>query len=1060
MPDPLTCPQCGRALPASAPLGLCARCLLEPFLDPEDPDADLLPCEAGQSFGGYELLGAVARGGMGVVYRARQRSTQRIVALKMIRLGELAGDAELQRFHGETEAAARLDHPHIVPIHEVGEVEGQPFFTMRLLEGGTLADRLEAARREKPEVGLPRPMAAAEAVDLLIKVARAIHYAHQRGVLHRDLKPGNILLDEAGEPYVTDFGLAKLVDTPHELTLSGAALGSPNYMAPEQAAGRSREITVGADVYSLGAIFYELLTGQAPFQAATALAIMRQVMDDPPQRPSKIHPRVDRDLETICLQCLEKEPARRYASAERLAEDLERWRKGEPIRARAVPLWERGLKWARRRPAWAAFGFLAAIAPAVIIGVLLAANARVRSQREDTRSNLYAADVYMAQRALEDGNVGLARMALEAHRPRGSELDLRGFEWRYLWEQSRSHAVAVLTGHTYRVTCLDFSPGGEVLATGSHDQTVRLWEVPSGAALGEIQPGLGHLEGLSFSPDGGLLALSAGGGRVGLWQLAEGRLVWEFVCPRLARIFFVPGTTTVAVHEWGEPSAEAKTLDGRPHFVRFYDWAAAQWMGGWEMTGDLEAVAADGRTVATTAHFPEGRDGSKDWVELRDAASGSLRRSVPLSAFFLVLSPDGERVAAGGFSRKEIQLTGRSDVPQIHALLGHGDRVNGLAFSADGVFLASAGADHTVRVWDVDGAQESQRLLGHESEVWGVRFSPDGQLLASGAENGRVHLWAVKGPTRAKETTRLYPPFVLSPCGNLLAALRGKDAGDPAKQSVVRDLVTGEERVLGEPGELGPACFANGGRSLTLVERGVDGLCRLQQWDLESGKRHPAVTLEESGAEFHHFAGSPDGAHFAAGCADGRVRLWRAESGGLETLEPGTAMTANYLTFSHNGRILAACHLRSDGLWALNLYDLPFGRSRFTAEGAGSRRDCLAFSPDGRLFAVATGEGVVEIRDSASGALVDTLSDRRAAISWVDFSADGRTLATTYAGPGGALKLWHLPTRREVAVLHRGDTCPRWICFAPDGERLIGVDWLGAQHLYRAPPLPEIDADE
>ena len=303
---------------------------------------------------------------MGIVYKARQVSLDRLVAVKMILAGQLASEAELKRFRTEAEAAASLDHPNIVAIYEVGEHEGQHYFSMQFVEGHSLAQLIrdaklkveEGTKQPSPSSTLQSPTAVA---TLMATVARAVHYAHQRGILHRDLKPGNILIDAQGQPHVTDFGLAKRVDLDSSLTLSGAAIGTPNYMPPEQAAGQTRHLTTAADIYSLGAILYELLTGQPPFEAETPLEVMRKVLEQEPRRPSSISRRVDRDLETICLKCLEKDPQRRYASADALAEDLERWRRGEPILARPGRTLDHVLKWARRNPA------IASLAAAVVV---------------------------------------------------------------------------------------------------------------------------------------------------------------------------------------------------------------------------------------------------------------------------------------------------------------------------------------------------------------------------------------------------------------------------------------------------------------------------------------------------------------------------------------------------------------------------------------------------------------------------------------------------------------------------------------------------------------------
>jgi tRNA A-37 threonylcarbamoyl transferase component Bud32 len=325
-------------------------------------------------FGDYELLEVVAQGGMGVVYKARQVSLNRIVALKMILAGHLANAEQVRRFRAEAEEAANLDHPHIVPIYEVGEHEGQQYYAMRFVEGTSLSDHPRAdARRE---------------AQLVATVARAVHHAHQRGILHRDLKPSNVLVDPSGAPQVADFGLAKRLAgagrTAGDLTVSGALVGTPRYMAPEQAAGR-KDLTVAADVYSLGVVLYERLTGRTPFQGESVLEVLRQVREAEPPRPSALVPRLGRDLETVCLKCLEKDPAKRYGSAEELAEELERWLRGEPIRARHVGQAERAWRWCKRNRAVAAL--LASVAAALISGSAVSTVFAIKAERkaEDER---------------------------------------------------------------------------------------------------------------------------------------------------------------------------------------------------------------------------------------------------------------------------------------------------------------------------------------------------------------------------------------------------------------------------------------------------------------------------------------------------------------------------------------------------------------------------------------------------------------------------------------------------------------------------------------------------
>src|SRR5215472_1683224 len=347
------CRRCGAAIPPNSPQQSCGACLLETGLGYDEAVAGVdssavasakadgpgRPSPISMDFGDYELLEQIGRGGQGVVFRARQKSLNRTVALKVISLGQWASEAHVKRFRREAEAAARLEHPGIVAIHEVGEREGSCYFSMKFVEGGQVD---EVVRRT--------PISIRQAAELIAKVARTVHYAHEHGILHRDIKPGNILLDTKGEPHLTDFGLARLLDAQSSVTRTIDVLGTPSYMAPEQAAGETAKLGKATDVYGLGAVLYQLLTGQPPFAGGTTYETIRLLRDTEPRPPRLLNPKVDRDLSTICLKCLEKDPQRRYASALALAEDLEHWLKHEPIQAKRSGVFTHTRKWVRRNP--------------------------------------------------------------------------------------------------------------------------------------------------------------------------------------------------------------------------------------------------------------------------------------------------------------------------------------------------------------------------------------------------------------------------------------------------------------------------------------------------------------------------------------------------------------------------------------------------------------------------------------------------------------------------------------------------------------------------------------
>src|SRR5262245_16113713 len=510
---------------------------------PTLPETAAPPWDGGWTFGEYELLDQLGRGGMGAVFKARHRRLNRTVALKVVLSGRFASPAELQRFRNEAEAVAALDHPHIVPIYEVGEHEGQPYFTMRFLEGGSLGQR----PKTNPT---PSPGDQKDAARLVASVARAVHHAHQRGILHRDLKPANILLDADGRPHVTDFGLAKKIEGGPGVTLSNAVVGTPCYMAPEQAAGRKGELTTATDVYGLGAMLYELLTGRPPFQADTPLETLRQVVESPPERPSQRQPKVDRDLELVCLKCLEKDPARRYGSAAALAEDLERWSSGVPVTVRTPGVWRRCVAWARRRPVLAVLAGVSAVAvlalAAAAVGLVFSLQMRdaarqemgLRAEADQQRTSaeqaralakgyLYGAQLNLAQRAWQENRLPRAVELLEGQRPAPGEEDLRGFEWHYLWRLCHGELMT-LPGQQDGATCVRWGPDGGRLASGGKDGLVRVWDARTGQAVWTLEGHAPDVLSLCFSADGKLLASSGAIDRtVKVWDTQTGRELFD-----------------------------------------------------------------------------------------------------------------------------------------------------------------------------------------------------------------------------------------------------------------------------------------------------------------------------------------------------------------------------------------------------------------------------------------------------------------------------------------------------------------------------------------------------
>jgi WD40 repeat protein len=643
---------------------------------------------------GFELLRELGRGGMGVVYLARQDGLGRLVALKMILAGEHAGKHERRRFRSEAEAAARLQHPNVVPVFEVGEHAGHPYMALEYCPGGGLDRKL---------AGTPLP--PREAAVLAQTLARAVQAAHDKGVVHRDLKPANVLLADGGVPKVTDFGLAKRLDS-GGLTATGNVMGTPSYMAPEQALGEAARIGPATDVYALGAILYELLTGRPPFRAATTWDTLGQVINDIPVSVRQLQPKTPVDLETICLKCLRKDSTGRYRTAAELADDLGRFLGGEAIRARPAGLAERSFKWARRRPA--AAGLLLALV-AGFIGVLWAySRAVVEKRRADERA-AYARAMEAQLRALVDRSdersaapdkAAMAHFVLEFRNlkghardvssvcfsPDGSRLASACFDKTVkLWDAASCSEIRTFKGHADGVSCVCFSPDGKCLASASFDKTVKIWDVASGSEIRTLKGHAGDVNSVCFNPDGTCLASGARDKTVKLWDAASG--------------------------------SEIRTLKGHAHSV------------------SSVCFSPDGSRLAS-ASFDK-------TVKLWEAASGSEICTLKGHAdgvSSICFSPDGSRLASASFD-KTVKLWDAASCSEIRTLKGHAGDVNGVCFNPDGTCLASGAFDCTVKVWDVAAGTEIRTLQGHAGLVLSVCCSIDGRRLASSADDGTVLIW-------------------------------------------------------------------------------------------------------------------------------------------------------------------------------------------------------------------------------------------------------------------------------------------------------------------------------
>jgi WD40 repeat protein len=954
------------------------------------------------SIPGYVVLGELGRGGAAVVYKARHMPLGRLVALKVLRDG--AGPEQQARFRWEAEALARLRHPNVVQLFEIGEHAGRPYLALELVEGGSLAGTVRPAR---------------QAAHLAEVLARAAHHIHRQGLVHRDLKPANVLLTVDGAPKITDFGLARrLDDAPAARPAAVAAVaGTPAYMAPEQADGRAEAVGPAADVYALGAVLYEMLTGRPPFVGATPLETLDRARSQAPMSPRALSPGVPCDLETICLKCLEKEPARRYGSAEELADDLRRFLDGLPILARPVGRLGRAARWCRRRPSLAAGLAVAAVAlaAAAVVGArfgLYRSEAKAVSEAKEGEAKGAEEQARKEAQQRDEADRARRRTAREA-------AELAWHKGRRLCEAGE-HGL----GGLWLARSLELLPEGEADLSRDARTDLAVWRSRFFPVVRRLQvrdPDNRDPDQLAaFGPDGRTVltggASGAFSGEAQLWEVATGMPVGKALRHPAA-------VTAVAVSPDG-----LALLTGSTNEARLWRAATGEPVGQpLEMKGEVRGAAfsPDGKAVLTAA-------GNE--AHLWDAATGKARGGpwrhrgeVRVAAW----APDGQTVLLAG--PVETRLYDAATGEARGGALRTAGEVFAAAFSPDGRVVLTGGTNEA-RLWGAASGEAIGGPLPHEGEVRAVAFSPDGKTIATaaGADGGEARLWdaatgkllgAVRHPTGLAENPILVP-------GGLIKAVAFRPDG------------------------------------LTLLTAGQD---RTALWEAPPPGAD-ALTLPHD-SDVTAVAFSPDGKDLVTGCLDDTTRLWRADTGTaigqpLRQGTPAKGVKGVYgVMFSQDGRTVF-----TGGWGAGRLWDAATGRPIGQPIPGPPFRDGVALSPDGAILLTGL-DTTARLWSTATGRPLGPPLELSEPVGCVAFSPDGKTFLTGGAGslrpapnqifPDGEARLWDTATRRPVGAPLRQKGVVGKAVFSPDGKTVL-TDGLFEARLWDAatgrplgPPRPQ-----